>query len=610
MQRSRSQVVFRHLPGAVYHHDDGPIIRTTYVDGARLGPVINKAVLLEEIDRRLADWPEENLAGIVRPSRLSERDFVVIEPDTVYYEVWPLLLQCDGRCGRTRRYFRPGELANDADASNRILCRHCGGRMRQLRYYACHQCGRAEPMFTPKCDACNSYENVVLEDTGSFETSYWRCLTHGYLRGTRFTPCDCGRFLPDGTSPPAFMRAFTTRDARTYYPHTVTFLNPKSVVYDRFQVHPARARVALASYVGEVLSLQRGMEQVDGGTQGSRYTPEQWDQACRTIYAGLPEEDLQIIRDRRGPVVTGVFAVPEPDLEQRQLGESRPVLERAAVHDQDLVPRRTLADARQEAESRGATLDVDRLASAERYARRMGIAEVAVTMAFPVALAAYGYTRVRRDAEQAILQGFDRRRYHNQYPIFAIPTDTEALLVTLSAADVLAWLRDEHSYPGPSPSDETEARLHVFSLFASHAPETEPIRTLLHSASHALLGSLAEGRSGFGEASLAEWLSPATLTFGIYVATFHSHTLGALWTVLHHSCQEWLAGAIDGVWTCDNDPLCHQREPRACERCLYLTFGCPDFNRDLSRTAPMTFWRGTARRADALLPPPDRVPSA
>jgi hypothetical protein len=152
----------------------------------------------------------------------------------------------------------------------------------------------------------------------------------------------------------------------------------------------------------------------------------------------------------------------------------------------------------------------------------------------------------------------------------------------------------EHGYQESSPVDENEARSRIFSLFATDAPEAAPIRTLVHSVSHALLHSLADGGSGFGESSLAEWLSPATLTFGIYVATFHTHTLGALWTVLHHSCQDWLAATIDGVWTCDNDPLCHQREPRACERCLYLTFGCPEFNRDLSRSTVMTFWRQTA----------------
>ncbi|HEX5758568.1 MAG TPA: hypothetical protein VF121_05200 [Thermoanaerobaculia bacterium] len=357
--------------------------------------------------------------------------------------------------------------------------------------------------------------------------------------------------------------------------------------------------MALASYLGEVSSLQRGMEQIDGGRAGSRYTPDEWQQACKTIYAGLSPEDLEIIRDRRGPVITGVFGAPDPDLAQRRLAETRAVLERAAVHDQDLVARRTLEDARQEAASRGVVSEEGRLSETERYARRMGIAAVSVTTAFPVALAAYGYTRVRREPGESILQGFDRRRYGNQYPIFAVPTDTEALIVTLAARDVLGWLRDEHDGAGPVPVDEKDARLQVFSLFAAGAQEIEPVGTLVHSVSHALLRSLADGRSGFGESSLAEWLSPATLTFGIYVATFHSHTLGALWTVLHHSCQEWLAGAIDGVWTCDNDPLCHQRQPRACERCLYLTFGCPDFNEDLSRTAPMSFWRGTARRADA-----------
>jgi hypothetical protein len=272
------------------------------------------------------------------------------------------------------------------------------------------------------------------------------------------------------------------------------------------------------------------------------------------------------------------------------------VIERAAIFDNALVPRRTLADARRDAENRGATLEAARLADAERVAQGCGIDEIAVTTAFPIALAAYGYSRVDGTPGQSRLIGFDRRRDDGTYQIFAIPTETEALLVTLSARQVLSWLQAEHGGGTPVPNDEAAARLSVVRIFAAAGPEAQHVTTLVHSMSHALIRSLADGRSGFGESSLAEWRSPETLTFAIYVASFHTNTLGALWTVLHHRCADWLLGAQEGMWSCENDPLCHLSEPRACERCLFLTFGCDVFNQDLSRSGPISFWRHTGHR--------------
>ena len=193
-----------------------------------------------------------------------------------------------------------------------------------------------------------------------------------------------------------------------------------------------------------------------------------------------------------------------------------------------------------------------------------------------MALAAYGFTRVRREPGAASVTGFQVRSTAggpSRYRIFALPVETEALVVSLSAVQVLAWLHAQHGWGGTVPSTEKDARLEVFGLFATENTLAALVRTLTHSISHALLRSLANGRSGFGEASMAEWVSPETLTCAIYVASLHSESLGALWTVLHHACEEWLRGATDTVWSCQNDPMCHLRNPRACERCLYLTFG-------------------------------------
>ena len=90
---------------------------------------------------------------------------------------------------------------------------------------------------------------------------------------------------------------------------------------------------------------------------------------------------------------------------------------------------------------------------------------------------------------------------------------------------------------------------------------------------------------------MAEWMVPETLTFALYTNSFKSFTLGALWTLLNNRVSHWLRESFESVLRCDNDPLCHQHTPRACERCCFLTFGCQRFNDTLDRSAVASFWR-------------------
>jgi len=324
-------------------------------------------------------------------------------------------------------------------------------------------------------------------------------------------------------------------------------------------------------------------------------TQAEWDDALKTKYLNLDPEDIELIRRRRGPVVEGVAAVGEISQELKSLAESRPVLERATLFDREQISRYTLDDAHAEAVQAGSALQATTLDYAKRKADALGLDELAVTMEFPIAMAAYGYSRTAKRPGLSNVRGFaETGQYEGKTPIFAVTTNTEAVLISLSAKRVLDWLSQRGSYAEPVPDGDRDARRAVLELFSDEGlyPEaTTEARTLVHTLSHVLLRALGDGQSGFGESSLAEWLVPETLTFGVYVSSFQSYTLGALWTLLHNRTLEWLERAQDAIWRCDNDPLCHQREPRACERCLFLTFGCPSFNNDLSRSLAMDFWR-------------------
>jgi hypothetical protein len=108
--------------------------------------------------------------------------------------------------------------------------------------------------------------------------------------------------------------------------------------------------------------------------------------------------------------------------------------------------------------------------------------------------------------------------------------------------------------------------------------------------SYSLLRVVEEGQIGLAEASLAEWLVLETLTFALFANSLKSYTLGALWIPLNNRTLQWLLTAWASAWRCENDPLCHQREPRVCERCLFVTFGCQMFNEQLNREFLTEFW--------------------
>lgn len=594
MQRSRAQTLYRHLPGSVYTHDDQLLVQSVALEGPRLGPAVNQTALLTEVDRALRQWPEDRRVGIQLPSKTSDSDFVAIEPRRVEWEVWPLVFRCgDSRCARVARFYQGSDVLSARDEAGLLRCKRCGSRMRQVPYFSAHACGRIGQMFVPKCGSCGSDENVYLDDTGSFETASWRCRQCGnlYIQGTRMAPCNCGEYIAEGASQP-FMRMFTVRDPRAFYPQTVSLLNLKSRTFDSLQTHPNKGLVAIGSYLGHETQVASALDEVEGPSQG-RMTETEWAEALETKYRYLDADEIELLRKRRGPVTEGVAAVGDVAPEVVALGEQRLLIERATLFDRQQINRHSLDGALEEAR-RSALSSEPALDSAKRRSASLGISELSVTVEFPIAVAAYGYTRVTREPGASTLQSFARmRHYDGRTPIFVVPTDTEAVLVTLSAQRVLAWLATRGSYAGAVPSTEADARKEVLNLFAleEDSVAAAEARTLVHTLSHALLRALDDGKSGFGESSLAEWVVPETLTFGIYVSSYQSHTLGAFWTLLHSRVDEWLESAFESMWSCGNDPLCHQREPMACIRCLFLTFGCSSFNSDLSRRLAMDFWR-------------------
>lgn len=593
MLRSKSQILWSYLPGSVFRHEDRVYGRVVTVDGNRLTG-LNEAVIYDAVATYLEQWSEENRYDLPLPRDAVLREYRIVRPDQVRWELFPLVLECSRRsCGRVRSFRTAADLAKSP------RCPSCGGQMQQLRFYNAHNCGQISPIHVPKC-ATHGYDDLYFENTGSFTTATWRChgpgCNDGVISRTNMSPCNCGRQEWAGPDGVVRMRAHTLDDSRPYRAHYIDLINIDSSVFQTYQRHPSRSQVAVAHYLDLISTLQDGMHEVDTGLDGQRMSVQEWaakELSYRTM--GLDESEIATLRARSGPVETGVAALSE--LSPRVLDEvanRRQFYERAAVYDVTEVRRVTLAHQVAQARSAHDAARASVLASANGFATAMGIGEVAVTWEFPVAKVAFGYTREKHGPDEAAIRGFRHGNQHDgKYPVYALSSRTEALLVTLSAEKVLTFLHSR-SEVDALPSDEHAARRMLLEIFANEEMQPVPaqtVRTLVHTLSHLLLRGLDDGQVGFSESSLAEWLVPETLTFAVYANTLKDFTLGSLWTLLNNRVLSWLRGVVERSIHCENDPICYQQEMRACERCVYLTFGCEHFNNDLSRAVVYDYFR-------------------
>lgn len=605
MQRSKSQVLFRHLPGSVFAHEDGYIVQTHHVNGPRVSE-LNETLLLEELAEELSRWPSDRI-GIPNPST-HPGEYLIREPEEVSWDVYPLTFECSrSNCRRITRWFRQDKLLADSNSNGHIRCPHCGGSLRQLRYLTAHNCGAMKPMHTPRCPNCGDVNNMYLEDLGSFRTSSWRCRQCGGTQGTRFVPCDCSEYTT--ASGQSYQLGYTVRDQRLWYPQSLTIISISGQTYDHLQRHPQRGVAAMASWLGDQPDISTSLSELDRSDGGPRLSEQEWtDQENRLQAANVDKSIIDEMRALRGPATTGVSAVMSSvAAETIELAGQRPFVERAGLFDRKIVgDRKSFTDVLSVAE--GADSVVAQKTIATMCA--LGIEDISVTQKFPIVLASYGYTRVSREPGSSHLKSYATpKHYGGKTPIFAVPASTEALLVTFDARAVLGFLIDEKLHDEAVPKDLRTAQLTLADILAVDVHiggdgAAGTVRRLVHSASHALLRALDDGRSGFGESSLAEWIVPDALTTAIYVASYKEFTLGALDTVLRRRLAPWLLSTAESVNHCDNDPMCahvsSHKPHAACDRCLQLSFGCRSWNADLDRRLLRRFWLWTQQQTRSV----------
>jgi hypothetical protein len=218
--------------------------------------------------------------------------------------------------------------------------------------------------------------------------------------------------------------------------------------------------------------------------------------------------------------------------------------------------------------------------------RERNFTRVLVVSEFPIALVAYGFTRLSSDPQKAMLNAFQpTRKQSAKKPLYVSKTNTEAVFLELDPLAVRDWIERngfQHTAALPAGDDVAQAKAWVLSEAHAASEAYERIELLCHTLAHALIRNLGE-RAGFGEDTMAEYVIPEMLTIGLYASTHQEFTLGALVSLVEHNLASWLDAVRDGSETCTWDPVCRETDG-ACAGCLHMAFGCECGNQHLDRS--------------------------
>ena len=605
--RGQTQVLFRHLPEAIFEHDDYGLCKVTRV---ALGEVeVNREALFDAIADALAMWSTAGFtAKFPDPRDLARRSYYAVgAPREVHFTPYPQTFTCR-RCNRAAKF--SDLVRRGIAASGRCTC---GGTLKQLRYVQAHNCGRLEELFLPtqRCPRGHGPEHLAFYDPGRVKQARWYCREcSADIQALRMTPCKCvyNDSLPHGPRPEKFLRNVPTGDPSLYVSHTVAFINFPEDTEGKIRTAPDVVPLMLARawglLPGTVANTLRERESVEKGSPGS--------QALVDMVAELrrldPRNKLVLEHDAKRLEPVGQESI---DRVQRLVSAQNGVLDRMPrrwlVEHTTLLDRTNIDTTRDVAEvlrrrgDEAGALDIEE--GARKANELMGIRDIRVINDFPLALCAYGYTRTSRDPARTVITPFpvDER---GKIPVFSISSETEALWFQLDPRRVAAWLVANGLASRQVGETPEEAWAWLYSEApglreAPHEPSYQHpvavlVRTLLHTMSHVFLRRIEW--SGFAPSSVGEYLIPGTLSFILYANRYAETKIGGLTTLFEQRLNTWLWDAVQAGHECVYDPICSD-DGGSCAGCTHREHNCVSFNRELSRA---TVFGGPTPQLSAL----------
>ena len=590
--RGQTQVLFRHLPGAIFEHDDYGLSRVTRVMQDAID--VNRDALFDAMADLLAMWREPSFVDKFPDPRDAQKRtrYSIGSPKDVRFEPYPTTFICR-RCTRAARF---SDLVRRR-ATDSGTCKHCGGSLTRMRYVQAHNCGRLEQLFLPPaCPKCKTAEHVAFQDPGRVKLARWYCANCKQdLQAMRMTPCKCAysnSIGGGGFSPEKWLKVVPTADPSLYIAHTAAFVNFPDAASTALRTANDSLPLILARIWG---LISDPIEQLlaERNRRGKDTENSELADLVEALRSTQPDHPLvkKYEADRNNPKgqesidrVAKLLAGYGCALEG---GPRRWAIEHVALLDRTSLT--SVADVAGMLRRRGDDAGASDIEDAERKAHAvMGISRMRIINDFPLTLAAFGYTRLSRDPSRAVLSPFpaDDR---GQIPVYALSSETEALWFELDPVAVVTWLRQSGLLSRSAESVE-EAWALLYALVpglrqspsepAYRDPAASAVRTLLHTMSHVFLSRIEW--SGFSPSSVGEYLVPGSLSFVLY-ANRHAETrIGGLTTLFEQRLSTWLWDAVQSGHECVYDPICTD-DGGSCAGCTHREHNCALFNRELSR---------------------------
>ncbi|WP_227134568.1 DUF1998 domain-containing protein [Halorubellus salinus] len=600
MERGVAQVLSSFTPGAVFSYGQAGF--SMMVDNWKVQP-------MENVDgNRVAN----HIAGSVREFRNSDAQpwnniehepIDIYRPNEVQGEFFPQTMVCNS-CDNV---FAPKDLKHLAASEGE--CDNCGGELQQLQFVLVHECGHVNDI-EPKPCSQHGWDPIKLKrgDPEQMQTFGFVCRSCGTETKSLVGACECGEFIN---------QASPLQSGSVYYPQreTIVDIPPVGGSELNIQYGESWARILMHAHIGELDLSQDGVTlEAVASREG---VPEEQLDDIRDQLEEVPPETAETIIQTLSDAASGgpgrreivelneqhVSLSDNPD-RYTQISHELFTFLRAtrgyqgAQADLDDVDRhpspRPLSDFTQ-------TDFVNRYHQAALYEELLddiAIEDAWVVDNFPLLSLIYGYSRGRPDARKADLRGFENPQAgRDAVTVYGDRSPSEAIILQFDRSAIIDWLIEAGELAGmDAPDQDDEKKLKIWFLENIDPTETqnpftpiedaltEQVYELLHSSSHALMGTASE-QCGLDSDSISELILPTVPAIILYAESMEHFSLGGMFTLFKTRLHNWVDRAKEHANSCIYDPACRTEESgAACHACLHTSeFTCEMFNKTLNR---------------------------
>lgn len=605
MRRGMAQVLGSFTPGAVFSYgqegfsmqvDDWKTERMDSVDGRRVANRIAGAIS----EFRNSDIPP-----------WSELDDTVIEmyrPTEVQGDFFPQTMVCR----KCKGVFSPKSHKHLASTGGFCQRTNCDGQLQQIQFVLVHDCGAVTNVEPSPCKKSgHGWDDIYLKrgDPDDMTTFSFRCRKCGEdTKGLQGQCSQCGDWVKS---------ARPLQSGSVYYPHREVMVDIPPVGVDGRDLRYDEdwAKILMHAHLGKLDLSQEGvtLEQVATRAGISEDQLASIEEELKDVPPETAETIISTLADASSNVPGRVEIVKQneqyvnlpddPRRFARVAHELFTFMRATDGYEGDPTEVRSI-DRHPVPRSLGEFVDDDefvrRYRQAGLYRDLLGdlnVADAWVVDSFPLLSVVYGYSRDEPDARQVDLREFESVGSSDSLTVFGDRSPSEAIVLEVDRVAIIKWLLEAGELSGadaPNLDDEVELKrwflenvdpTEIENPFTDIEDETtEQVYRLLHTASHALMGTASE-QCGLDSDSISELILPTIPAIVLYAESMEHFALGGMFTLFKTRLHKWVDRAKEHAGQCIYDPACMNGEGgAACHACMHVSeFTCEFFNNTLDR---------------------------